>query len=233
MDRFEQARQAETDYHKRFYRENEVFENGTWISEPNRIVMELLERVPDSDPQVLDLACGVGRNTLPIASILKESGGRITGVDLLGDAVNTLKKKARELGLDDVVVAVESDAEQFDIKKNAYDYILACSCLEHLSSEEAMLQMIDRMQQGTKVGGIHCLSLCTDVVEIDKVTREAMEALIELPLSSDRAWQLLKERYMGWNVLRRQVVPQCIDETKYDKSIEFRTNLLTFAVQKV
>lgn len=233
MNRFEQARQAETEYHSEFYSNHEVFEPGSWIAQPNRIVMSLLERLPDGPVRILDLACGVGRNTLPMAQWLAPRGGHVVAVDLLEEAIGGLTDQAKELGVDDQVTPIQMDVEHFAIGENSYHYIIAGSCLEHLSSEEAMRQTIKAMKRGTVIGGIHFISMCTDVEEIDKATGHKLDALIEMNFSSQRASDILTEQYEGWNILEKQFVMQSIDEVKYNKEIEFRNNQLTFVVQKV
>ena len=72
-EHFEAARASEAEYHQRFYEDNDLFEQGTWMAQPGPVVMEMLERLLQhrEDAQVLDLGCGVGRNSIPVAERLR------------------------------------------------------------------------------------------------------------------------------------------------------------------
>lgn len=63
--------------------------------------------------------------------------------------------------------------------EEAYDYIVALGCLEHVSSEQAFVQVLARMKQATKVGGIHCLMMNTDIQEVERDTGRALQTLID------------------------------------------------------
>ncbi|MED5015777.1 class I SAM-dependent methyltransferase [Paenibacillus chibensis] len=234
-ERFEEARQSEADYHQRFYENNDLFEKGTWMSEPGPVVMEMLERLllHQEDLAVLDLGCGVGRNTIPVAERLKGSLSRVKGVDLLEDAVEKLRKNAAEFGVATLIDAEAADVEQYPIPEVFYDYILACSCLEHTSSREALKRTLAAMKAGTKLGGIHCITMSTDVEEVDRETGQAGKGLIELNIPQSEAMDLLDRTYAEWNVLMKQTVPQSIPEEKDGRSIDFRCNLITYVAQKI
>ncbi|MEC0091068.1 class I SAM-dependent methyltransferase [Paenibacillus macquariensis] len=87
---FDAARKAEAIYHNELYSAHEILEPGTWMSKPNPVVMELLDRLLLHKDQltVLDLGCGAGRNTIPIAMRLQETDSKVFGLDLLSEAVD-------------------------------------------------------------------------------------------------------------------------------------------------
>lgn len=231
---FEAARQAEAGYHSNFYQNNELFEDGTWMSRPMPMVMEMLERllVHKQELRVLDLGCGVGRHTIPIAQRLVDTNSEVIGVDLLDEAVEGLRKYAKQYQVDHIVQAEKADVEHYQVQPNAFDFIAACSCLEHTSSKEAFLEVVERLQAGTRIGGIHCITMSTSVEEKEIETGRQIEPLIELNLSTSEAIVLLEQAYEGWNILLQEHVTQTIQEEKYDEPTEFRCELLRFAVQK-
>jgi cyclopropane fatty-acyl-phospholipid synthase-like methyltransferase len=231
---FEAARQAEAGYHSNFYQNNELFEDGTWMSRPMPMVMEMLERllVHKQELRVLDLGCGVGRHTIPIAQRLVDTNSEVIGVDLLDEAVDGLRKYAKQYQVDHIVQAEKADVEHYQVQPNAFDFIAACSCLEHTSSKEAFLEVVERLQAGTRIGGIHCITMSTSVEEKEIETGRQIEPLIELNLSTSEAIVLLEQAYEGWNILLQEHVTQTIQEEKYDEPTEFRCELLRFAVQK-
>jgi len=233
-EQFEAARQAEAGYHSNFYKNNELFEEGTWMSRPMPMVMEMLERllVHKQQLRVLDLGCGVGRHTIPIAQRLSDTNSEVIGVDLLDEAVDGLRKYAKQYEVDHIVQAEKADVEHYRIQPNAFDFITACSCLEHTSSKEAFLETVERLKEGTRLGGIHCITMSTSVEEKEIQTGRQIEPLIELNLPTSEVIALLEQAYEDWNILFQEHVTQTIQEEKYDEPTEFRCELLRFAVQK-
>ncbi|MGQ8871686.1 class I SAM-dependent methyltransferase [Paenibacillus sp. TSA_86.1] len=233
-EQFEAARQAEAGYHSNFYQNNELFEDGTWMSRPMPMVMDMLERllVHKQELRVLDLGCGVGRHAIPIAQRLADTNSEVIGVDLLDEAVEGLRKYAKQYQVDHIVQAKKADVEHYQVQPNAFDFIAACSCLEHTSSKEAFLETVERLQAGTRIGGIHCITMSTSVEEKEIQTGRQIEPLIELNLSTSDAIALLEQAYEGWNILFQEHVTQAIQEEKYDEPTEFRCELLRFVVQK-
>ncbi|MGF6354432.1 cyclopropane fatty-acyl-phospholipid synthase-like methyltransferase [Paenibacillus sp. 4624] len=233
-EQFEAARQAEAGYHSNFYKNNELFEEGTWMSRPMPMVVEMLERllVHKQQLRVLDLGCGVGRHTIPIAQRLSDTNSEVIGVDLLDEAVDGLRKYAKQYEVDHIVQAEKADVEHYRIQPNAFDFIAACSCLEHTSSKEAFLETVERLKEGTRLGGIHCITMSTSVEEKEIQTGRQIEPLIELNLPTSEVIALLEQAYEDWNILFQEHVTQTIQEEKYDEPTEFRCELLRFAVQK-
>ncbi|OAB41054.1 class I SAM-dependent methyltransferase [Paenibacillus antarcticus] len=232
---FEEARKAEAIYHNELYSDHEILEPGTWLSKPNHVIMELLDRllVHKDHVNVLDLGCGAGRNTIPIALRLQHTDSKVVGLDLLYEAINKLRDNTNKYGVTDVIQAKEGDVEHADITKDHYDYIVACGCLEHVSSEEAFVQVLERMKQGTRMGGIHCIIMNTDIQEVERDTGRELDTLIELNLPKDKAFTILEKVYYSWNVLEHTTVIHSVDEEKYDTPTQFRSQSITFAAQKV
>ncbi|WP_433923176.1 class I SAM-dependent methyltransferase [Paenibacillus taichungensis] len=233
-EQFEAARKAEAGYHSNFYQNNELFASGTWMARPMPMVMDMLERLlaHKTELRVLDLGCGVGRHTIPIAQRLGQTNSEVIGVDLLDEAVDGLRKYAKEYQVDHIVQAEKADVEHYAIKPDHFDYIVACSCLEHVSNKQALVEAIERLQAGTRTGGIHCITMSTSVEEKEINTGRELEPLIELNLPTAEAIALLEKAYTDWNILLQEHVTQTIEEEKYDEPTQFRCELLRFAAQK-
>ncbi|NMO97636.1 class I SAM-dependent methyltransferase [Paenibacillus lemnae] len=232
---FEKARESEEHYHAKLYEEEEILKPGTWMSKPLPIVMELLESVLDQNPNpvVLDLGSGPGRNAIPIAMKLQKAGqGRLVGTDLLDEAVCKLKENADKYGVAEIVEAMQADVEHGDYEHNTYDYIVACGCLEHVSSKEALRDVISRLQYATTPGGIHCITMNTEVSETKLTTGEEQSAQIELNLSEQEAISLLEESYSDWRIIREDEDEVAIKEEKYEEPTEFSANTVVFAARK-
>ncbi|GGD57779.1 class I SAM-dependent methyltransferase [Paenibacillus nasutitermitis] len=232
---FEEAREAEASYHHELYTDHEILKPGSWMAKPIPLVMELLERLltHKENVKVLDLGSGPGRNTIPIALRLKETNSKVVGIDLLDEAVGQLLENAEKYKIADKIQAKVGDAEHADILENDYDYIVACGCLEHVSSKEAFIAVLEKMKRGTRIGGIHCIEMNTGIQELDKASGRELETLIELNLPQQEALRIFEEVYQGWNVLEKRTKLQTIEEEKYEEPSEFRANSITFAVQKM
>ncbi|WP_413377358.1 class I SAM-dependent methyltransferase [Paenibacillus taichungensis] len=233
-EQFEAARKAEAGYHFNFYQNNELFASGTWMARPMPMVMDMLERLlaHKTELRVLDLGCGVGRHTIPIAQRLGQTNSEVIGVDLLDEAVDGLRKYAKEYQVDHIVQVEKADVEHYAVKPDHFDYIAACSCLEHVSNKQALVEAIERLQVGTRTGGIHCITMSTSVEEKEINTGREIEPLIELNLPTAEAIALLEKAYANWNILLQEHVTQTIEEEKYDEPTQFRCELLRFAAQK-
>ncbi|MFC5405821.1 class I SAM-dependent methyltransferase, partial [Cohnella soli] len=182
MNNFIQARSEEIKYHESFYTANGLFEPGTWLAKPVKVVLEMLELLNLNRIRVLDLGCGVGRNSIPIAKILKNHNGTITCIDLIPTAIDLLVKNSKKYDVDNQILPEVADAESFSILPNEFDYIVSCSCLEHVSSVEAFRKVVKRMIDGTKEQGINTILMSTEIEEIDIETGKISEGLIELNL---------------------------------------------------
>ncbi|SDW18195.1 class I SAM-dependent methyltransferase [Paenibacillus sp. PDC88] len=235
MDRqFEEARKMEENYHKQFYQEHDIYEEGTWMAGPMPVVMDSLARLMrlKQDLTILDLGAGAGRNTIAMAEKLKGTSSELIAVDLLEEAVQSLVEHAKDYKVDHMISAEQADIEHYEMRKNRYDYIAACSCLEHLSSEEALSKVIRRMKEGTKLGGINLITMSTNVEEVTIQDHRPREPLIELNLPTLHAEEILADQYKDWEILFTERVTQAIPEQKYDESTEFRCQLIRFAAQK-
>ncbi|WKL01127.1 methyltransferase domain-containing protein [Paenibacillus amylolyticus] len=43
--------------------------------------------------------------------------------------------------------AVKADVEHYAVEKDYFDYIAACSCLEHVSNKQAFMEALERLQR--------------------------------------------------------------------------------------
>ncbi|MCR8845873.1 class I SAM-dependent methyltransferase [Paenibacillus sp. SC116] len=238
MNTFKQARTAEIEYHEQFYKQTELFVPGTWLSKPVQVVLDCLEKLLEENSQhgtafrVLDLACGVGRNSIPIAKRIREQQGTVVGVDLIPSAIDKLLDNAEIYGVGGQIEGVVADVEYYSILPVSFDFIVSCSCLEHMSSEEAFRTVVGRMIEGTRAGGMNCILLSTEIMEVDQATGASLAGVIELNLRTDEAFGILQELYEDWDIQLESHLSQSIQEHKEGRNIEFKSNWLTFVARK-
>lgn len=231
-NKFAQARSKEIRYHEQFYAETELFKAGSWLACPVKVVMDTLKLLDVTNIQVLDLGCGVGRNSIPIAQEVKNGNGTVTCIDLILSAIDLLNRNALKYEVEDIIVAEVADVEKYDIPQERYDYIVACSCLEHVSSEEVLLSKLKQMQDGTKNNGIHCILMSTDVKETEISSGLERKGLIELNFTTEHAFSLLRDAYHDWNIIKEYQVQQEVIENVNGKEIIFRSQWITFVAVK-
>ena len=100
-------------------------------------------RVPTSRLSILEVACGVGGITLPLARL----GARVRALDIDSEDVATLNARAREMRFDNLTAAVE---DAFTFHHDArYDVIIASEVMEHVLDPDALLDnMVRHMEPG-------------------------------------------------------------------------------------
>ena len=230
MDIFNCARQKEILYHETLYEETVLFQPGSWLAKPVQTVLDHLELLSFHEMRVLDLACGVGRNSIPVARRIQAANGQVVCVDLPPSAVE-LRQYAVLHGVSSNLEAIVADVEHYEIAVDTYHYVIACSCLEHMSSEDAFVSKIEQMQAGTVRQGIHCIMMSTEVKEIDQETGLEEEGLIELNLSADRAFSILDELYSEWEIFTRRQVRGYSRSEGWERRT-FRSQWITFTARK-
>ncbi|MCI1858868.1 MAG: class I SAM-dependent methyltransferase [Sporolactobacillus sp.] len=233
MNRLAQIRASEKAYHDHYYGHHHLFEEGSWLHKPALTVMALQHRFIDREPlRVLDLGCGVGRNSIPIAQTFKNPRSEVVCVDLLASAIEKLQQNSRAFGVATLLRAYRTDIADFPIAPSSYDYIVAVSSLEHIASEQRLEEVLRRIKTGTKNAGAVCLILNTDVEEIDTQTGRALTPMVEIRLSAERACRLLKKIFTGWEEKTVAVKPLEFHILRHDKPVLMKTASLTFAAVK-
>ncbi|USK69889.1 class I SAM-dependent methyltransferase [Peribacillus asahii] len=233
MSRIEFIRDEEKKYHDFCYENYILFEKGSWLYRPVKTVMDLLPLFDNKESlNVIDLGCGVGRNSIPIAEAIKNRNGKVICVDLLDSALNKLKEYSKQYKVQEVIQTEKADIGNYKIKPNEFDLIVAVSTLEHVKSEEVFEDVVRQMAEGTKNNGVNFLIVNSEVQEIDLATNEKLDALMELNLSTEVMMNKLSRLYTGWEVLKTVVTPLEYNITRNDKPVLLKTNAITYVVKK-
>ena len=178
-------RQAEAASHTEAYSKHTLFSAGSWLAKPVKTVMDLLSLFEGYTVfRGLDLGSGVGRNCIPVAQCFKEIPCRIDCVDILDLAIEKLKENARQYGVADNIHGIVSPMDDYEIKADSYDLIMAISALEHIESETAFEKKLLEIRDGLRTGGIACLIINSGVIERNSVTGEEQMPQFEVNLQS-------------------------------------------------
>ncbi len=233
MDNIKRIREKETDYHELLYENNDLFSNSSWLHKPVKSVFESFDLLYEKDDlTILDLGCGVGRNSIPIAQKLIGSNSKVICIDMLDIAIRKLNDNAKKYEVDKYIEAVKSTVEDFDIAKNQYDFVVAVSVLEHLESISSLKNKLSHIAKSTKPGGVNCLILNTSVTETLCETGDELTPQFELNLETNRMFELLDSTYKHWRIIKKNNIVQRYEISRDSESVTLNTNVITYVVMK-
>ena len=107
---------------------------------------ELDARETDLSGAFLDAGCGSGRLSVPLARHVAERGGRVVGVDLIGDSVRNAREHARRAGVDNAEFR-EADLLEFlrDEETGRYEAALFLEVSLQLLDAQGVLRELHRV----------------------------------------------------------------------------------------
>ena len=150
----------------------------------------------NKDARILELCCGTGRLTIPIA----EDGYNISGVDYTFSMLEQAKAKASEAGLK--IEFIEADIRTMYLK-NKYDLIfIHFNSIHHLYLNEDLFKAFNTVKKHLKTGGRFLLDCFNPniqyIVEHEKkqievaayTTKDGREILIKQLMRYERKTQI-------------------------------------------
>jgi tellurite methyltransferase len=233
LSRLEEIRLKEKLYHDEFYQNVKLFTNGTWLQMPVRTVMDTFESLPKkTDVKVLDLGCGVGRNSIPVAQQLEGANSKVVCVDLLESAITKLEEYAHEFGVADKLELVQLDISDFNISSHYFDYIISVSALEHLDSILTFQRVLNTLKLGTNEQGVHCFIISSNIQETEIDTGLRLDPMFELQFKTDTLMNILRNTYTDWAVSRETVAEYSLEIVRDDKRVLLKSDVVTWIAQK-
>lgn len=229
----DKIREAERSSHIEIYSTAKLFESGSWLQKPVKTVLDILPLFENyTELNVLDLGSGVGRNCIPIAQKFSDISCRIDCVDILDFAIKELENNSIKYNVEKSINGIVSSIDNFTIEENHYDFILAVSALEHIDSEEAFEKKLTEIQRGTRENGIVCMIINSEVNEKNKETGETLIPQFEVNLKTSQLSEMLKNIFVGWEVLKQTVVSQRYDIPRENCTADLSTNVVTIVARK-
>ena len=230
MEKLEHIRQAEAESHIQAYTQHPLFAPGSWLAKPVKTVLECAERLQGREGlRVLDLGCGVGRNGIPVAKALDAV---VDCVDILPFAIEKLQENAAKYGVKRKIQGIISGIDEFSIKENSYDLILAVSALEHMDGVESFAAKLHAIRKGLRPGGIVCLIINSGVTEQDRSSGEPLQPQFEVNLPTNELLTLLHRVFAGMEVLKQTVVHQEYDIPRQSSVSHLNTDVVTFVARR-
>ncbi|NHN33949.1 class I SAM-dependent methyltransferase [Paenibacillus agricola] len=229
----EKIRKEEKQYHEQYYEDHKLYEEDSWLEEPVPLILDLADQVNIGQPMsILDLGCGVGRHSIPLAQKVQANDGRVVCVDLLDKALQKLIHYSGQYQVKNVIYTEQADISEYPIPEGKYDYIVAASSLEHARSRPKLKKVLDSMVNGTKGGGINCIIMNTNIEEYDAKSGKQQDALFEVNMSKDKVLKLLRQHYEGWEEIHVSDEPLELEIIREDKPVLLKADSLIFAARK-
>lgn len=124
----------------------------------------------NKEAKILELCCGTGRLTLPIA----KDGYSICGVDYTPSMLKQAKVKAAEAGL--VIDFIEADIRMLDLQEKFDLIFIPFNSIHHLYRNEDLFKVFSVVKKHLKEGGLFLLDCFNPniqyIVESEKVQQE-------------------------------------------------------------
>lgn len=226
-----EGRRETVRYHQDFYATHELFQEGSWLHKPSQFVLRSLRQLERMrGVRAVDLGCGVGRHTIPMAQRLPP-GSFIVGVDLLPLAAERLTRNARRAGVDGSIQAVVADLDVISLAVDSIDMLVSVSALEHSRDRRALNRLLGQCAAATRPGGVHCLIIGTDKVETPQ-KGASRPAQVELRLSSTEGEELLRHAYEGWDWLDFSRSAFKVEEVRAGESYTLQATNLRLVVRR-
>jgi 2-polyprenyl-3-methyl-5-hydroxy-6-metoxy-1,4-benzoquinol methylase len=141
----------------------------------------------DTNAQILELCCGTGRLTLPLA----KEGHNITGVDITASMLAQARKKAASAGLN--IEFIEADMRTFSLSQQ-YDLIfIPFNSIHHLYTNDDLFQTFAAVKKHLKDDGIFIFDCFSPSIKFI-VESEKAEKTVTKYTAPDGRSVLIKER---------------------------------------
>lgn len=232
-NRLKQIRESERNSHIEMYSNDELYKEGSWLKKPIKTVLDLIPLFEKyQELNVLDLGCGVGRNCICIARHYSNISCNIDCVDILELAIEKLNYNAIEYGVSSNIQGIVEPIEEYSIRENHYDLIMAVSALEHIDSKESFVSKLYEMEKGIRKNGIICLIVNSNVRENDKATGQEMPAQFEVNLDTEELQRILNQIFEDWVVIKSTVQEQQYDIPRASGISELKSSVVSFVARK-
>ncbi len=147
-------------------------------------ILELIPHLPDGC-KILDLGCGDGRNSIPLAI----AGFSVTAIDISETGVRKLQALAVRHGVNIHTEVADMVSYRFT---DVYDLIISQGCL-HLVERHYWKALIEQFREHTRNGGYNAITVFTDAIQ-------APSDLAALCVGLFRDGELFA-KYLDWGII--------------------------------
>lgn len=227
--RVAKIRENERKSHTEIYSNEALYSSDSWLGKPIKTVKDIMPFLNENKSlRVLDLGCGVGRNSIFIADKFATKECQIDCVDILEIAIEKLQENANEHSVSNSIRGFVNTIEHFPIMKDTYDLIIAVSALEHVESEEVFLKKLQEIKEGIKPDGIVCLVVNSEVREKKKDTNEELEPQFEVNLFSEKLQSYINGIFSDFETIKSTLSLQEYDIPRDEFISHLTTKVITY-----
>ncbi|MBN2222265.1 MAG: class I SAM-dependent methyltransferase [Vallitaleaceae bacterium] len=126
---------------------------------PYDVWVEFIQDIIDEQIQeaqlVLDLGCGTGNITIPLA----EAGYQMIGIDLSENMLMLAREKSISKDLD--ILYLHQDMTEFELYGTVDVVVAACDSLNYISDEESLLKVFSLVDNYLNLGGVFIFDMNT------------------------------------------------------------------------
>lgn len=232
--KFEEARKETNKYHEQYYSDHDLFESGSWLSNPDYELEAVIEELKHRDKsKILDIGAGVGRNAIALALALKDKQPTICCLDSLSIATAKLLENATKYEVESSIKGITENMDDMVIAESLYDCILSVSVLEHSASYDIMINTIEKIINGTKSGGINRLTFSTNRTVKSLETGKIIESPVETELERDKLIEDLKRLYACWEIILLDTIDYDENLDRNGEKVNWKSSDLSFLARKV
>lgn len=107
---------------------------------------------PQACDNLLDLGCGTGKQSIPLAKIVGKNG-HITAVDISEESLTVLRSAAEREGLEERITTYHCDMDEFgqDFISECYDRVVASFSLYYTSNPSWVIREVHRVVKSSGV----------------------------------------------------------------------------------
>lgn len=146
---------------------------------------------------VLELACGTGRLTIPIAQALAQGRARqVVGLDLAPAMLDGSRRKAADAGVD--VELVEGDMRTFALGRQFGMIFVAFNSLLHLTTNDALGECLARVREHLAPNGVFAFDIFNP--SIPSLARAPGERTTQTRLPDAELGEIHVETTMNYDV---------------------------------
>lgn len=150
----------------------------------------------------------------------------------ISDQEGTLQQNAREHNVSSHIKGIIKSIEEYDIRNNTYDFIMAVSALEHIDTQESFVKKLREIEKGVRKNGIICLIINSNVREVNFVTGEHLDAQFEVNFDTEKLNGYLLNVFKEWNKLKMYVSNQEYNIPRGEIISHLKTDVVTFVARK-
>ncbi|RNB92246.1 class I SAM-dependent methyltransferase [Brevibacillus fluminis] len=129
---------------------------------------------------VLDLACGTGRVSIPLA----EAGLEVTGMDLSSEMLTRAQVKAQEAGFSEQIAFLQGDMRKFELGKTFSVIMIPFRSFLHLLQIHEQMKTLSCIRRHLKPGGKLIMNVFVPKIEHLYEESEKMSLRSIFPLES-------------------------------------------------